>query len=316
MVRIFGILSLWLFPAFFFAESPTELQQRLEKFEAKLAASENLFLAPSAQPQISPKKKHYQANLEKELLKASGKTKIDILIKLADFALYHEGNIENLQKYGSHIIKLSNTQSYTRGRVFGYYYLGHYYFLKGQKKMAFRSFRETENLNRGHLSKGSLGHLYLILAPLSIQIETKISITIQYYHSAIHLFKNLEDTTYLTSSYINLGNFYLEYGDKKKAYQYYRKGYQIAIQSNNPTSTVSALRRLSKYYLSQKKFSLALDNLEEALRISLKKPNSYTLMWIVLATKEIYYGTGNFKKAHYYFNKHDALFRNYLGPPP
>ena len=107
----------------------------------------------------------------------------------------------------------------------------------------------------------------------------KKELGLKYYEDALELAKKMKDTFEMSFPIINIGWTYVDNGEFDKALPYLKEGYQYANDKNYGgfSGKVHTNYLLARYFRNKRDYARAVEHLEEATKIALKKEMFYEL---------------------------------------
>lgn len=138
---------------------------------------------------------------------------------------------------------------------------------------------------------------------------------IGYYEKALKVYNLLNDNIYISNTYNNIGNAYINLNENKKAETYLKEGLAIARQYEIKDNIYSALTSLSSIYSNQGLYDKALYILRESEKLCENETNSSDYLFVIIQIGNVLSKKGQHNKSIEYLNlavrKSDSLDSQY-----
>lgn len=203
-------------------------------------------------------------SLESLLRKSQGANRLNILIELGE--VYYTIEPERSIKYSQDAIALSKQNSNIDAELKATINLAIAYAILNHYDEARRILLSAADVAIDNDNKASLGKIYNALGNIAREMSD-LPLSIEYYHKALEIRKELKDTLGISAVLNNIGLIYYHKGILERAVGYYEESLKIGEKMKDPTILASTYLNLGNIYNEMNKTGPALEMYNTALSL-------------------------------------------------
>ncbi len=239
-------------------------------------------------------------SLKKNLEKAEGKQRVDILNLLAENSI--NSSPEKTKEYASEALKLATLLKYEEGKSDAHHKLGVYYYYSDKYEIALQQYTNSLEIAE------KLGNKKLISQALSwigslYRIQSDHQKAIEYYNKALSYARKINDDTRIVYCLRSIGEDYRVQQEYDRALSYFNGALVMAKQSNDQSQIAFILTAIGEVNRLQAEYINALLYLSEAILIAEDLNNNSLISNNYYSIGEIYSAQSNYPKALEYYEK-------------
>jgi adenylate cyclase len=233
----------------------------------------------------------------------------DVLSILKGLAVNHPNSDEKL-KYSLQLIKLAKQLDSTQYLYSGYLEQGNAYRLKGDFNLALKCYVNAGKIVSLKKNKTDIGNVNLSIASVYSFMGNHKN-AINYFEKAILLFKNEKDSLSLASSFLNLGDEYINSNNLELALKNTLEAKRIADNIKYPIVQAYAMGNLGMIYAKQGNDVQAELNITQAITLLEKIEDYYPICVYLTYMSDIYLEKGDKTAALNYLLKSLSLAKEH-----
>lgn len=207
----------------------------------------------------------------------------------------NHGAIDKAMNYHLQSLQLQKEINNAKGYAYSLNNIGTIYSIKGQSKNALVYFLQSywllDSLQDQKNMVGALNNLGNTYLEMGEDYRA-----IGFYKKAIKIYDTIEHSEF--DPYSNIGNAYFRRGELERAQQYYEISLEASIEKKDITGQAFALHNLGTFYTNGNNNKKALKYELEALSNAQNVINKPLLQNIHLSLANLYYNLGNIEQAY------------------
>ena len=224
---------------------------------------------------------------------AKGAVQLDLLRNLS----FNESRNLNLSvQYAEELIRLSKKESNDKYLHAGYFQKGAAEKELGNLDEALKAYLNALDVSKKINRISTEGVDYGAIADIYSESKNH-SNAMLYYHQAISVLRNSEDTISLASTILNAGDELRQNGNYDSALVYFNESAKIFRKQNYLAGVAYSLGNTGMVYAAEGKDDLASQNMDEAISILQQQGDFYPICVYLISISDIYTKKGDHPKA-------------------